>query len=32
MQSASFRGTVNALAGYDGTQSGSIAAFEETFS
>lgn len=32
MQSAAFRNTVNALAGYDATQSGSIATFEETFS
>jgi molybdate transport repressor ModE-like protein len=32
MRSASFRSTVNALAGYDGTHSGSIATFEETFS
>jgi len=32
MQSAAFRNAVNALAGYDGTQSGSVVAFEETFS
>ena len=32
MQSAAFRGTVNALAGYDGSQSGTIVSFEETFS
>jgi molybdate transport repressor ModE-like protein len=32
MQSASFRNTVNSLAGYDGTKSGTIASFEETFS
>jgi molybdate transport repressor ModE-like protein len=30
--SAAFRDTVNGLAGYDGTRSGTIAAFEETFS
>jgi len=32
MQSASFRNTVNMLAGYDGTQCGAIATFAETFS
>ncbi len=32
MQSVTFRDTVNALAGYDGTRSGSIATFAETFS
>lgn len=31
MQSKAFRDIVNALAGYDGSQSGSIASFEETF-
>lgn len=31
MQSTEFRSTVSALAGYDGSESGSIAAFEETF-
>ena len=31
LQSASFRVTVNALAGYDGTLCGSIASFDETF-
>ena len=32
MQSSSFRHTVNALTGYDGNESGTIATFEETFS
>ena len=32
LQSAAFRNTINALAGYDGSQAGSIATFEETFS
>ena len=32
MQGAAFRGTVNALVGYDGSQSGTIVSFEETFS
>jgi molybdate transport repressor ModE-like protein len=32
MQSASFRDTVNVLAGYDGTRSGSVSTFEEAFS
>lgn len=32
MQSASFKDTVNALAGYDGSQCGAIVTFEETFS
>jgi molybdate transport repressor ModE-like protein len=32
LHSAAFRNTVNKLAGYDGTQSGTIATFEETFS
>ena len=32
MQSVSFRNTVNALAGYDGTECGTIAAFSEAFS
>lgn len=32
MQSETFRETVNALAGYDGSQSGDIVTFEETFS
>ncbi len=32
MQSSTFRDAVNALPGYDGTLSGSIARFEETFS
>lgn len=31
MQDISFRNTVNALPGYDGTQSGSILAFDEVF-
>ncbi|MGB9094788.1 MAG: substrate-binding domain-containing protein, partial [Gallionella sp.] len=32
LRSAAFRDTVNGLAGYDGTHSGTIATFEETFS
>jgi molybdate transport repressor ModE-like protein len=32
LRSAEFRDTVNGLAGYDGTQCGTIATFEETFS
>ncbi len=32
LQSAAFRNTINALTGYDGSQAGSIATFEETFS
>jgi hypothetical protein len=31
MQSASFRSTVDALAGYEGAQSGLIVSFEDAF-